>query len=192
MIRRPTIILLVIFAALLALAFYLRENPQPSEASLTPSPTPYVEVLDGIDSGEIIGFTLKEAQGNEIVVTRNAEGAWQLENSDQEPLEPGKIEQIRAQIAAMRVMTFLPEDNTLDPGALGLNAPSYTITVRSNSDRQDVITVGNKTPTGNGYYAQVNGQAPIVIDINNIDMLVDLINELLLPEPTEESVTPAP
>jgi hypothetical protein len=96
----------------------------------------------------------------------------------------------------MRVMTFLPEGTPADD-SLGLAQPAYRIGVQAGEARDFEILVGKRTPTGFGYYAQVDGQTPIVVDQFNIDTVVSLMNELLAaPEgaqaPAGAPATPAP
>jgi hypothetical protein len=189
MVRKKTLIMLVVFVSLLGLVFYLQENPLPGAASTTPSPTMPVQMLPGLRSDEISGIQLQENQGMQVAVIQDAAGSWQIDLEGQPLANPGKVEQLCAQIAAVRVMTFLPEDTA--PDALGLSDPAYILNVRTN-EQQNVIQVGKRIPTGYGYYAQVNDQTPIVIDQNNIDTIVSLMNDLLQPEAAEEQQTPAP
>jgi hypothetical protein len=122
-----------------------------------------------------------------VEIAREVPGSWTLVSEEAKPVEAGKVEQLCAQIAAVQVMTFLPEDTV--PDALGLNAPIYTLQVTTGENQQHEILVGKRIPTGNGYYVQVNDQTPIVIDQNNVDTIVSLMNALLVSEPTG---TPAP
>jgi hypothetical protein len=182
MIRKQTWLLVGIFALLLGLAFYLRQNPLVNSASITPTPTDPVVMLAGWQSGDITWIEYKNSQESVIELTRNELGAWVLGAEDPQTAEAGKAEQIRSQIANIRVMSYM--DPGYDLEALGLKTPERILSIRDAQGRKVEMHFGRLTPTGTGYYVQVDGQAPHIVSKYGADAIFDLLKkELLVPVP---------
>jgi hypothetical protein len=195
MVRKQTWILLVVFAVLLGGAFYLQKNPLPSSSGTeTPSPTALARLLkEGWNTSDIVWMELKGKQSSAIQLSRDNQGVWTL-TPEAATVDPGKAEEIRTQIADMRALANLPASFALD--AAGFSAPAYILTIKNTQGQQSVIRIGNETPTATGYYAQVDDQAPVVIDKTVIDNVTGkLAKENLMPAtatPQAEKVTPNP
>lgn len=187
MVRKQTWILLIIFALLLGVTFYLQKNPLPKNEALTPSTTSSRRLLQGWESSDITWMELKESQGNTIQIMQNDLGNWVLGNETKDQVDIGKAEQLRTEIAEMRAIATLPENYHLD--AVGLNAPSRTLTIRDAQGKQITINIGSSDPTDSGYYVQLASQAPVVIDKWALDGILDLFTNAL-PTPTPEPENP--
>jgi len=183
MLRKPTIILLIVLALLIGLVFYLQKNPLPSAASQTPSATAPAQMIQGLNSSNITWIELKEKDGAEIVVSKDPQGAWMVGTGDKQAADNARAEQLRSEIAAIRVISVLPSGSPL--ADIGLDSPTYTLTLRTMQNEQYEIHVGKETSIGNGYYVQVNDQAPIVIDNIAVDTIVGLMNEIIAQPATE-------
>lgn len=177
MIRKQTLILLGILAVLVGLTFYLRENPlAPSGAEITPSATSQPALLSGWQTSEITWMEWQDAQsGTEMRLEQDAQGNW-VQVSEGKPVSLGKVEQIRTQVLDTRVTASLSGSYSLD--ALNLTQPAYVLTLGSAEGKTSKITIGKTTPTGNGYYIQVDQQAPVVA----AKMAVEAILEQFKPE----------
>lgn len=183
MIRRGTWILLLIFALLVGLAFYLQKNPLPSEAERTPSPTAPVQVLSGVNSSNITGIALVSGSEEPAKISINAQGEWVVGETGGQMAETGKVEQLRAEIASLQVMTSLPDRFELEPA--GLVDTAKALKIQTDQGKQIEILIGNETATGSGYYIQVNSDNPVVIEKAAIDTILELILEIVAPAPTE-------
>jgi hypothetical protein len=190
MVRRQTWIVLVIFILLLAVVFYLQKNPPPSSASLTPSATSAPKVLAGWNSSDITWMETKTEAGKTLLIEQDATGNWFL-GDGKGKVETGLAEEIRTNIAEIRAVTALPGNSPLDVVGLNSSTPTRTLTIRNKAGKQTVIRIGNTTPTGSGYYIQVDSEAPVVVDKSTIDGTLDLFNNAL-PTPTPEPGTPPP
>lgn len=188
MVRKPTWILLGVFAVLLAGVFYLQKNPLPEAASKTPSPTAAPKLLEGWAPGDIVYMEMKDGQGKDIQMTQDADGGnWTLGPEGKQKVESGLAEEIRSQAVEFRAVTTLPAGYQLDP--IGLQTPKRSLTLRSKQGKQVELRIGSATPTGEGYYVQVNNQAPVVVNQSTIDGTLDLFNNAL-PTPTPAPATP--
>ena len=141
-----------------------------------------------------------------FVSVKNSDSTMQLSNNggnwillpENKPVEVGKAEEIRAQLADMHVMANLPAGFSLETG--GLSKPSHVITLKNSQGNQSDMKIGNATPTGDGYYVQVNNNAPVVVNKGTIDTLIEQVSlSNLAPTPTLAvtpnttlSVTPTP
>jgi hypothetical protein len=192
MIRKQTWFLLAIFAVLLGLAFYLRENPVVGSAGATPTPTSPVILLTGWPTNDIVWIEYQGEPDGMLELSRGENGGWLLGPGEAQAAQAGVVEQISTQIANIRVVTFL------DPGyhlaALGLTEPARTIRIGDAQGRTTELRIGRLTPTGSGYYVQVDGQAPAVISKYGADAIFDLLakNELDPPAPEVPADAPEP
>lgn len=187
MVRKQTWILLIIFALLLGVTFYLQKNPLPKNEALTPSPTSSPELLPGWESSDIAWMEWKESLGSTIQIAQDEQGNWVSGNDGKDKIDSGKAEQLRAEIAEMRTIATLPANYQLD--AVGLLAPARTLTLRDAQGKQITVNIGSSDPTGSGYYVQIASQAPAVVDKWALDGIADLFNSAL-PPPTPEPETP--
>lgn len=196
MIRKPTLILLIVFAILLGGVFYLEKNPLPgSQAKATPSATAMPNLLPGWTTSDINTIELKPAQGSPLTLSKDDKGAWTLTEGStkiSENVEAGKVEQIRSQILDASTLAVLPADYALDP--IGLKTPENILTVRG-AGKQTELRIGKQTPTENGYYIQVDGKAPVVADKYAVDGFMEQLKGLLptpTPPPGSETTTTPP
>lgn len=194
MIRKPTLILLGILALLVGLALYLQKNPAAqgeSDPTVTPSQTPAPAVLDGWQSTGIVLIQLSSSDGSgfELTPNDNVDGEWILGPEEGGPVSPGTIERIRSEIVSMRAVAGLEDNYTL--AAVGLEEPDKVITIRSSDGKQAAIRIGRQTPTGSGYYVQVNEQVPVIASKAALDSLFELLEkETLLEAPDEDASMP--
>lgn len=194
MIRKQTWILLVVFAALLGVMFYLQQNPLPDTAQATPSVTAQPVMLPGWQPEDITQISIQHGQAEALMLAKDAEGSWMLEPGAL-PVEAGKVEQLRAQITDLRVIAALQPG--FDPAATGLSQPVLTLTVWNTQGQETVLKIGGQTPIETGYYIQVGESAPVVVSKFAVEALLDLAqieklaNITPTPEaPSEQTVTP--
>lgn len=190
MVRKQTWILLVIFALLLGVVFYLQKNPLPKSSSATPSATPEKLMIPDLSSSDIVWVELKDNdKGSDLQVSQDAPGTWTLGPDKKLPVQAGTAEQLRSDITAIKVITTVPLGYALN--AMGLEKPAQVITLRTTGGTQYVISVGDHTPTGSGYYIKVDNQAAIVVSNDSINSIISLI-EGIPPTPTPGPATTTP
>jgi hypothetical protein len=186
MIRKQTVILLVVFAALVGLVFILRKSPLPTAAEQTPSPTAQPPVLDGWKSDEIQQIQYRDSQGN-FQVTKNVVSGWVKDAASHPTVEPGAMEQAASAIIDLRALATL---DSSDLNAYGLSTPDYGITLTDKQSRTAVIRIGKVTATKSGYYVQVGDTSPVMVVAK---ASVDSILEIMQKEQNRQtSETPTP
>lgn len=188
MIRKQTWILVVIFVILLAVVFYLQKNPLPTTgANVTPSATSPVSLLPGFGAQEIMFVSIKN--GDTSLQLSNNGGNWVL-LPENKPVDVGKAEEIRAQLADLHISANLPASFSVE--TVGLSTPAQTIALKNSQGKQIEMKIGKMTPTGDGYYVQVDNNNPVVVNKGTIDTLIEQISlSNLAPTPTL-AITPNP
>lgn len=185
--KRPTWILLTIFAALAGLLFYLNRQKGASQEDLefeTETSQP-VEFLFTDESGIPMGIEITDTDGNVVEMVRNEEGTWLLKQPTETEANQGMAEASASQVTALRILSTLD----LAPEYAGLVPPSYLVTVKFSSGESFTVDIGDLTPTQSGYYARMAMNDKIhVISKSGVDSLLTLLSNPPYPEETE----PAP
>ncbi len=187
MIRRPTWILVLVFAGLAALVWLVplwqERNPQPTPtAMVTPSPV--------FEAGTITWMTLQDSAGKVVVVEKTAgDNQWTVKQPADQVFEPTQIESAMTALEGATIQTALAQQPPLE--AMGLDKPAYTITLMLKDGAERIIKVGSATPTGSGYYTQVGSQPAFVMSKSSLDPVLQLFTAGKPPE-TPASGTPQP
>lgn len=193
MIRRSTWIFLTVFVILLGVAIYT--NRTGSQETETPLPTPRPQVVE-IEAGLLRQIQLESAEGELIILDKNALGTWQL----LEPVEMQvgslpALENVITSITSLQALSTL--ETRVGVEQLGLSPAAYTLTLRSNDSREQILRFGSKTPTGSGYYVQNQQGSLFVVSTFNIESVLSLLSDptiLVTPtpliSPTAEADTP--
>jgi hypothetical protein len=186
MVKKPTWILLALFAALAGFALFLKYNPKSgtTETDATPSVTvAAVEFLFPAQAGVVTSLRIEGRDGQVIGLERGDE-AWAVTQPIETEAIQASAEEAASQVTALTVLNRLD----LDLAAAGLKSPAYTITVGFSNGKFHIARVGDVTPTDSGYYVRKEDGSVLVIDKYGMDALLNL----LLYPPYEETPTPAP
>lgn len=189
MIKRSTWVLIVIFVALAATAIYLQRTedtvPSTSEVEGTSSPVPTMAYLFPAEEGVVTSLLVESREGKIIGFERQGD-VWVATTPFYAETVPGSVEAAASQVTALPIEKSL----NLEPSAVGLNSPSYTITVGYTSGRFIIVQVGDETPTGAGYYVRKDGGPVLVVSTYNLGSLLDMLN--LPPLVETQTATPVP
>jgi hypothetical protein len=206
MVKRPTWILLFILALVIGAYFYLKSRPLKSSA---PTPTAVKSnYLISSDNGTLIKIYIVDAQGNSLQMRRDATGNWAIMVGQSPTIMVGQsptitqpklatadqsqAEAAETQLFALSVLTTLETSPSLD--VIGLNPPAYTISLEFSSNGQQVLKVGALTPTGSGYYVQLEDKI-YVISQSSIEAVLELLKNppyAATPTPVPVTETPIP
>jgi hypothetical protein len=83
---------------------------------------------------------------------------------------------------AAETLAKLPADYSLD--SLGLVNTGTVILLKSADGKTMQVTVGIVTPTGSGYYVQLDENAPVVVGKPALDAVIQLFDEAIPETPT--------
>jgi hypothetical protein len=187
MIRRPTIVYIVVLIAMVGAYFYLKNRNQAEpDVAATVEPTQEVSYLFAEDSGIPSSIRIEAATGEVIELARDADNAWVLTEPFEAKADQAASEAAASQITTMRVLDRIPE---MDLEVVGLKIPAYTITIGFTGKQKRTILIGVTTPSENGYYVQDGSNKEIMIVSKSA---VDTLLGLLTAPPYLETPTPSP
>jgi hypothetical protein len=181
MIRRNTWILLILLAALVGFAFYLKNQKAKTIAQATP--TLGIVYLFNSSEGTPNDIKIVDSTGNSVEVSRNSSGTWELKAPTEAAADQGSVEAAATQVSALRILN----DVQLGPDVVGLDKPSYVFTVAFSSNQTHKLTVGSVTPIQDGYYVQLDGSKIQIVEKQGLDALLGL----LMTPPYAATLTPA-
>jgi hypothetical protein len=187
MIRRPTVVYIIVLLALAGAYYYLKNRPQAAaEMTTTPAATEQVQYLFTADEGVPTSIHLESKAGEIVELARGSDNAWALTLPIEAKAEQGSSEAAATQVTTMRVLDKLP---ALDPKIAGLTSPEYVLTVKMNGGVERTVNIGVVTPSESGYYVQDAAGGDVMIVSKSA---IDAILMLLTAPPYLETLTPSP
>ncbi len=186
MLRKNTLILIGVFAALVIVMVLLQRNqaqnptvPE-SDAPTVPPPT----YLFPFAPETVVGLLVEGADGQVIELQKSADGTWLLVQPATLPegTDQTSIASTISQLGTVRVLNELANPPGLD--VIGLDKPTANVTLTLDSGQTTTIQVGGSSPSGNGYYVRLDGAAPKLVDKFLLDRLVGFLSTPpILPTP---------
>jgi ribosomal protein S11 len=185
MIRRNTWILLLLLVVLVGFAFYWKNHKAQQAAAATPTTSAAAEhPLFNIADGAPSGLKITDATGNSVEIARNGSGLWVLKAPTPTAADQAAAEAAATQVTSLRVLSTIQ----LGLDIVGLDKPSYTISVTFAGGKTHVLKVGAVTPIQDGYYTSLDGGPIQIVDKQGLDALV----QLLAQPPYATTLTPSP
>ncbi len=190
MVRRPTWILLVVFAFLVGFAwFFQRYQANKVDNAATATPTTSPANLYDLTNTQVDEINITDNTGDKLDLYRSSGSSnWAISNVPVDQADSFQIESISTQLFSLQVQETLTQTPPLD--SIGLVTPAYTISMTTSDGTQIITYVGTQTAIGSGYYVRV-GSGPV--DIVNKVLMDDILNLLknppLLPTATPEVTT---
>jgi hypothetical protein len=134
----------------------------------------------GLTTEQITGLDFADKNGMNVSITQQNQ-TWSVKEPVENNLTQGNIQEILTQLLDLSILIDL---GTPPPAAdLGLTTPSFTVTI--SADKGYVLKVGDATPTGGGYYVQVNQDKPYIVSQAGLDRIAEIfISAQSTPTPT--------
>ena len=173
MIRKTTIILVIIFALLVILLVYSGKTSI-GFLGTTPTATQAIKLIDNQEGAGITEITLESLSRPTQRIIKDANGIWFFASDSELMLNQSKINELISMLMLVDIKTLIEDQQPLEP--LGLSDPYYEITLLNKDSIENKIKVGDVTPTSSGYYVQVNENNPAVIAKMSGDYIIDLIS----------------
>jgi hypothetical protein len=184
--RRSTIVYLVLFAVVLAAAYYFNNRAETAEADATPEPTiAPIEYLFTSEDGLPTRLRIESKAGDVLEVARDEENAWMVIQPEEAAADQGTVESAAGQVATIRILERVP---SLAPGDVGLDDPEYTLNFEFTSGVERLLEIGVLTPTERGYYARSQGNEILIVSTVSVDSLLGLLTQ----PPYAPTETPPP
>ena len=189
MVKRSTWIWLILFVAVVGLFLTIHYRNPVSTATATPT-TSLASYLFTDADGNPVSIRIYDNQYHIMMMERTSGGLWTLVLPTPGPADQSGAEAGATQISALRIVEIL---NTTPPlSSTGLNIPSYVIKVGFENGTKHILEVGNKTPSGSGYYVRVDNDKVYILSADGIDSLVNLLTTPPVYVPATPTPTPLP
>ncbi len=187
MIRRSTVVYIIILLALVGAYYYLKNRPQPADISVTPEATiEQTSYLFTADEGVPTSIRIQSKAGETIELTRDSTNAWALTLPVAAKADQGSAEAAATQVTTMRILNKVPN---LDPNVAGLKTPEYVLTVKFNDKVERTVNIGVVTPSESGYFVQDAAGGDVqIVSTSSVDALLSLLTT----PPYLETLTPSP
>jgi hypothetical protein len=168
--RVGTWLAILLLAALIGFAYYLKKQKDAPNLDATPTPgiTYVFTSEDGLPSG--IEITPAEGDAQRVKVEHGTDGLWKLSLPLEAQANQGSAQAAADQIASLRMLGEV--NAALD--ILGLDKPTYIINISFTGGKTHKLEVGSVTPTQSGYYTRVDGDKIVIISKDGIDALLNL------------------
>lgn len=185
MIRRSTVVYIILLFILAGVYYYLSNREQPAEIELTVEPGAEVseEYLFTIEEGTPTSIRIESRSGETVEVARGEDNAWALTQPKEAKADQGAAEAAASQVATMRILDTVPD---VDPGIVGLQDPEYMLTIEFTSGGERTVDIGVITPSESGYYVR-DRERVVIVSKSAIDALLGLLTN----PPYLETPTPA-
>jgi hypothetical protein len=172
MIKRPTLILLVILALVVIAYFVINGRGLTPSASYTPSATVTSFLITPSD-GTLQVLRISNSNNKVFQMQRDTGGTWVVTQPTTGPADQALAGAAETQVGALRIVTTL--DNSLNLSDAGLSTPADTIELTFANNLKHVVQIGNLTPTGSGYYIRFDGGNLFVVSQAGIDALLKML-----------------
>jgi hypothetical protein len=188
MIRRPTVVYIILLLVLFGTYFYLNNREQPADIEVTAEPTTEITYLFAADVGTPARIRIESKTGETVEVARDEDGAWVLVEPGEASADQAAAEAAASQVTTMRILNTVPD---VDVTIVGLDEPEYVLTVEFTNGGERTADIGVITPTESGYYVRGTDGNVVIVSRSAIDSLLGLLtNPPYLETPTAAPVTP--
>jgi hypothetical protein len=188
MIRRSTVVYILILLGLAGAYYYLNNREQPAaDVTVTPEATlEEIRYLFTASDGVPTSIRITAESGEVLELARDADNAWRVMLPIEGLAEQGAAEAAASQITTMRVLESISE---IDLDLVGVKAPDYILNVKFSSGQERSINIGVVTPTESGYYVQdAAGGDVLIVSRSALDSLLGMLTS----PPYLETPTPSP
>jgi hypothetical protein len=185
MIRRTTVVYIVLFLALAGAYYYLNHRAKPADIAVTAEPTSEISYLFTAQDGTPSSIQIQSKAGQAVEIARGADNAWTVTKPSEAKADQAAAEAAATQLSTISVLDIVPN---VDPKIIGLETPEYVLTVKFTNGVERTVAIGVVTPTESGYYVRNTQGKVIIASKSAIDALLELLNN----PPYLETLTPSP
>ncbi len=185
MIRRNTWILVILFAALVGFAIYVQNQKAKQAASATPTSSSAFLFNTAVD-GNPTDIKIDSSTGVTAEIARDSSGSWTVKSPVAMGADQAGAEAAATQVGALKVLG----DFQLGPDIVGLDKPSYTLTIVFSDGKTHKLLVGSVNPIQTGYYTQLDGGKTQIVDKPGLDSLLGIVTNPPYAQTLTPTVTP--
>ena len=183
--RNTTLALVAVFGALLLYVLLVQKPKEKAAAEATPTPGLGGSVWT-IPADQVAGVRVVDhAQDRSVAFSKDGQGIWKVTEPEAREADQQQASSSAAQFTSLFATTIIT--NATDLTVFGVLSPTYTLEVNLTDGSQRTAAVGDKAPTGSGYYLLPAGEKNVmVVNSSSIDGLVALLDKppYYVPTPT--------
>ena len=190
MVRRSTLVLIVIFAILVGFAWlFQRYQANKSDNAATATATISLANIYNLNGKQVNGVIISNAAGDKIEFYRDSGSTpWTIVDLPDDQVDSFQIDSITAQLFTITAQETLTQSPPLD--SIGLDTPAYTIILTTAEGEQWITNVGSPTPIGSGYYIRIDSSPIVIVDKLVMDDVLNMLSDPpVIHTPTPE-ITP--
>lgn len=188
--RKTTVILLVVFAVLGGIAYYLNTNPE--AAGKTPTPTfPVSSLVWELTDRPLIGFRVVDhSAGAAFAAIQDETGNWKVTEPGEGDADPIQMLSATSSLNSLYISRTITE--TTDMSEFGLLSPLFTVEVTTADGATLRANIGNKTVTGAASYYVLPEDSvfAVLVSATTLDPLLQFPVNPPYSVATETSVAP--
>lgn len=195
---RNLAILFVIVVILGAVVYFMNQDNNGTgdtgtdpNATVAPSPTPQLNLVRDATINDVQRLEVTRLEDDfQVAFVREEDGSWfQIVPTDTAVISSTMNSNVTRIINLTSQSTLSADANPLS--VYGLDNPQYEIvlvTRRGEENVRHIFEIGDKTPTGDRYYAQKFGDPRIHILLSStVESITGLLDERPIPTPTPET-----
>lgn len=201
MIKRSTVVMVVLLALLAGLAYYLQQPNNPIKNALaavgtTPTAVPLGSLLPP-NAGPLGEVQVQSADGQSVTLLDKGTGWLVAVGTGQPtPADQSEAEQAVTQALSLSLANRVQLSGS-DLSPYGLDKPAYTLMCVLSNGSAVSFKIGKQTVTGSSYYVMEADGSIVTVDKTGIDTLIGLIKQPPFPAtatspPVTETATSAP
>ena len=190
MVRRSTIVLILVFVLLVGFAWILQHyQGNMSKVTATMTPTNPIAYLFNFNGKQVANISISDSAGNQIeFYLDSSTGKWAIKSMSSEQADSDQIASIVKQLADLQAVDVLSPPPSLE--SMGLVTPAYTINFLTSDGGQLTTHVGSVTPIGKGYYVRIGANTIVIVDKLVLEGILNVLtNPPLLATPTPQVVS---
>lgn len=175
MIRKPTWIILAVFALVLLVYLYFDVARKTNDIAGTPTPAVNLPALPAGSLSNVSSIVYKDGSKVILSLKKNMDGNWMFSSDSDAVLNQARIDELLSNLESLKVQSVLPAPS--NPKELGLSPAKTEIDLINSNQEIVTILVGDQTPTGSGYYFQVNNTNTVIVGKGGWETIADLLTK---------------
>ena len=155
-----------VLAALLGLLYWSNHHPATADNAVKASVDTPPKILS-LDQLNITRLVIHHSDGPMVDLSRNSSGGWQITAPKQLAADQDSVSSVLSTVSSLTADRLL-EDKASNLSSYGLANPGLEVDVTLKDNKTQKLLVGDKTPSGNAFYAVLGGD-PRLFTIANYD-----------------------
>jgi Domain of unknown function (DUF4340) len=145
----------VVLAALLGLLYWSNHHPATADSAVKASADTPPKILT-LDQLNINSLAIHHADQPTVDLSRNGSGGWQITAPKPLAADQDSVSSVLSAVSSLNADRLL-EDKATNLSSYGLSNPALEVDVTLKDKKTQKLLVGDKTPSGNAYYAMLGG-----------------------------------